>query len=168
MTHSVTFRVAFGERPTTGAALDNVEVGMSLFNSMQHTMQQLSRKVMLSWQAKVVEKAIRELPEAKRREAAALTLAELDSALYAVRSPAPGDAEAAPTSLPRSPSAQQAFERVRSRLQPIRLRGLATWIAVVYHETRDSADEGFQAVHRDVLGLIAELKASMPAQKAAA
>lgn len=151
MTLSVTSWVAIGERPTTGAVLDNVEVGMSLFNSMQNTMQQLSRKVMLSWQAKVVEKAIRELPEAKRREAAALTLAELES-----------------TSPTRSPSAQQAFERVRSRLQPIRLRGLATWIAVVYHETRDSADEGFQGVHRDVLGLIAELKASMPAQKAAA
>lgn len=126
---------------------------MSLFNSVQHTMQQLSRKVMLSWQAKVVEKAIRELPEAKRREAAALTLAELESP---------------PCANPRGTSAQQAFERVRSRLQPIRLRGLATWIAVVYHETRDSADEGFQGVHRDVLGLIAELKASMPAQKAAA
>ena len=140
---------------------------MSLFNSMQSTMQQLSRKVMLSWQAKVVEKAIRELPEAKRREAAALTLAELDSAVYLAA--AQGDGNATTSSSPsRSPSAQQAFERVRSRLQPIRLRGLATWIAVVYHETRDSADEGFQGVHRDVLGLIAELKASMPAQKAAA
>lgn len=140
---------------------------MSLFNSMQNTMQQLSRKVMLSWQAKVVEKAIRELPEAKRREAAALTLAELDSPAYQAGSPVHGSSNT-PSGPSRGTSAQQAFERVRSRLQPIRLRGLATWIAVVYHETRDSADEGFQGVHRDVLGLIAELKASMPAQKAAA
>ena len=140
---------------------------MSLSNSVQHTMQQLSRKVMLSWQAKVVEKAIRELPEAKRREAAALTLAELESPAYAPVNPEHGDTTTSQGS-PRGTSAQQAFERVRSRLQPIRLRGLATWIAVVYHETRDSADEGFQGVHRDVLGLIAELKASMPAQKAAA
>lgn len=141
---------------------------MSLFNSMQNTMQQLSRKVMLSWQAKVVEKAIRELPEAKRREAAALTLAELESAAYAPTDPEHGSSTQQNGPSRGTTSAQQAFERVRSRLQPIRLRGLATWIAVVYHETRDSADEGFQGVHRDVLGLIAELKASMPAQKAAA
>jgi hypothetical protein len=163
VTPNVTFRVAIGERPTTGAALVNVEVGMRLLNSMQNSMQQLSRKVMLSWQAKVVEKAIRELPAAKRREAAALTLAELEAAGNMSGTSLHGS-----TSPSRGPSAQQAFERVRSRLQPIRLRGLATWIAVVYHETRDSADEGFQGVHRDVLGLIAELKASMPAQKAAA
>lgn len=133
---------------------------MSLFNTVQSTMQQLSRKVMLSWQARVVEKAIRELPDAKRREAAALTLAELDSVAPSTGSggsPAPRGGNAA----------QLAFERVRSKLQPIRVRGLATWIAVVYHETRDSADEGFQGVHRDVLGLIAELKAALPARHAA-
>lgn len=140
---------------------------MSLFNSMQNTMQQLSRKVMLSWQAKVVEKAIRELPEAKRREAALLTLAELESTAHMPASRSSGENTHLPSPA-RGGAAQLAFERVRSRLQPIRLRGLATWIAVVYHETRDSADEGFQGVHRDVLGLIAELKASMPAQKAAA
>jgi len=140
---------------------------MSLFNSMQNTMQQLSRKVMLSWQAKVVEKAIRDLPEAKRREAALLTLAELESAAHRPAPPSQGGKTTTPSPA-RGNAAHLAFERVRSRLLPIRLRGLAAWIAVVYHETRDSADEGFQGVHRDVLGLIAELKASMPAQKAAA
>jgi hypothetical protein len=140
---------------------------MSLFNSMQSTMQQLSRKVMLSWQAKVVEKAIRELPRDKRREAAALTLAELEAAAAQPEPHLHGSTTRHPN-MPWGNAAQLAFERVRSRLQPIRVRGMALWIAVVYHETRNSADEGYQGLHRDVLGLIAELKASMPAQKVAA
>lgn len=139
---------------------------MSLFNSMQTTMQQLSRKVVLSWQAKVVEKAIRELPDAKRREAAALTLAELEAAGQSPQPHLHGSTSTHPT-MPWGNAAQLAFERVRSRLQPIRVRGLALWIAVVYYETRDSVDDGFQSVHRDVLGLIGELKQSLPERQAA-
>ena len=32
------------------------------------------------------------------------------------------------------------------------------WLAVVYHETRGATDEGLQGVHRDVLGILRELK----------
>lgn len=124
---------------------------MSLFNNLQSTMQLLSRKVMLNWQAKVVEKAIRELPESKRREAAELALAGLDSQ----------------HACSNGEVAQRAFERVRSKLQPVRVRGLATWVAAVYHETRNSGDEGLAAVHREVLGLIAQLKEALPTRAVA-
>ncbi|WP_158637166.1 hypothetical protein [Arenimonas daejeonensis] len=40
------------------------------------------------------------------------------------------------------------------------------WLAVVYHETRQARDEGLVAVHREVLGILRELKDNKVAEPA--
>ena len=39
----------------------------------------------------------------------------------------------------------------------------ALWLAVVYHETRGTPNEGLMAVHREVLGILRDLKDHKPA-----
>ena len=52
--------------------------------------------------------------------------------------------------------------RVRDRSIQLRQRSVALWLAVVYHETRQSPDAGLQAVHREVLGILRELRDARP------
>jgi hypothetical protein len=50
------------------------------------------------------------------------------------------------------------------------LRGIATWIAVVFYETENSNHTGLQSIHREVLGFMGELRgtfARAAAQRAA-
>jgi hypothetical protein len=55
------------------------------------------------------------------------------------------------------------FSRVKSDNLQVRLRGIALWLAVVYHETRDSAYAEPEALHRRVLGILRMLKDSVGA-----
>jgi len=62
------------------------------------------------------------------------------------------------------------FERARSDNAQVRLRGLALWIAVAYHETKDASFPEFTDLHRDVLRLMRQIKenAAQPADRSAA
>lgn len=61
-------------------------------------------------------------------------------------------------------------DRARSGNAQVRLRGMALWIAVAYHETRDAAFPEFAELHRDVLRVMRQVKenAAAPADRAAA
>lgn len=50
------------------------------------------------------------------------------------------------------------FERARSDNVQVRMRGLALWIALVYHETRDATAPECQELHRNILRVMRELK----------
>lgn len=54
--------------------------------------------------------------------------------------------------------AEQALARARSTVPQLRRRGLATWLATVFHETRDSSQGSMRGVHREVLGFLGRLK----------
>ncbi len=54
------------------------------------------------------------------------------------------------------------FTRAQSDNQEVRLIGMALWLAVVLHETRDSPFPNMQPQHRNVLRLLRELKESAP------
>ena len=60
-------------------------------------------------------------------------------------------------------------DRARSDNAQVRLRGIALWIAVAYHETRESSFPEFAELHRDVLRVMRQVKenAAAPADRAA-
>lgn len=50
------------------------------------------------------------------------------------------------------------YERARSDNAQVRLRGIALWVAVAYHETREASFPEFESLHREVLRLMRQVK----------
>lgn len=50
------------------------------------------------------------------------------------------------------------YERAHSENAQVRLRGVALWLAVAYHETREASFPEFEGLHRSVLRLMREIK----------
>lgn len=50
------------------------------------------------------------------------------------------------------------YDRARSDNVQVRMRGLALWIALVYHETRGASAPDIEDLHRQVLRIMRELK----------
>ncbi|MFY2765251.1 hypothetical protein [Arenimonas sp. MALMAid1274] len=115
------------------------------------------RRMMLSKQAAAVRQAVLALNMDQRKQTAEHTLSEIQAA---ARLPLPHLYGGNGDSLyrPWTPVATTAAGRVRDRSIQLRQRSIATWLAVVYHETRNAKDEGLLAVHREVLGILRELK----------
>ncbi|MBP6597040.1 MAG: hypothetical protein KA187_05220 [Arenimonas sp.] len=126
------------------------------------------RQRMLSRQAGAVRQAVLALNPEQRRQTAEHTLAEIQAA---ARLPMPhryGDNDSS-VYQPWTQVAGTAAGRVRDRSVQLRQRSIALWLAVVYHETRGARDAGLQAVHREVLGMLRELKdhkVAAPSEKA--
>ncbi|HET8554161.1 MAG TPA: hypothetical protein VFL78_04975 [Rhodanobacteraceae bacterium] len=58
--------------------------------------------------------------------------------------------------------ADTGLARARSDNPQVRLRGIALWLAVVFHETRDSEHAQIAAIHRQILRVLRQLKESVP------
>lgn len=58
--------------------------------------------------------------------------------------------------------ADTGLTRARSDNPQVRLRGIALWLAVIFHETRDSEHVQIAAIHRQVLRVLRQLKESVP------
>jgi hypothetical protein len=125
------------------------------------------RRMMLIRQARSVRQAVEAMTPDQRRQAADHTLSEISAAAAEPMPHLYGDAG---TSLyrPWSPVAETMARRASDRSIQLRLRGVGTWLAVVYHETRHAPGEGMQAVHREVLGILRELQASKVASRTVA
>ncbi len=54
--------------------------------------------------------------------------------------------------------AEQALGRARSNVPQLRNRGLAVWLATVFHETANAPQGSMRGVHREVLGFLGRLK----------
>lgn len=120
------------------------------------------RRSMLARQAVAVRQAVQAMSAEQRKQTTDLTLAEIQAAS---RLPMPhlhGDSDATPYR-PWTPVAATAAARARDRSIQLRQRSVALWLAVVYHETRGNRHEGLAAVHREVLGILRELKDHKPA-----
>lgn len=50
------------------------------------------------------------------------------------------------------------YTRARSDNNEVAIRGIALWLAVAYHETKDSHQAGLQAVYRQLMRQLRELK----------
>lgn len=126
------------------------------------------RRRMLSKQAGAVRQAVYGLNAEQRKQAADMTLAEIQAAAVLPQPHLHGDSDAS-MYRPWSPVAATAAGRVGDRSIQLRQRSIAMWLAVVYHETRQARDEGLVAVHREVLGILRDLKdhkVTAPAEQA--
>jgi len=122
----------------------------------------LSRAVQLRRQFREINKTLEELAPPVRRQLAAIALREFANAsksefphLYATP---PDEKYKAWGS-----GADIGLERLRSDNLQVRLRGVALWLTVVFHETKDSAFSEQQELHRQVMRALRTLKETVPA-----
>ena len=122
----------------------------------------LSRAVQLRRQFRGIEKALVDLAPNARRQLAAIALREFANAsksefphLYAT----PPEEKYRPW----GSGTDIGLERMRSDSLQVRLRGVALWLTVAYHETKDSPFTEQQELHRQVMRAMRALKDSIPA-----
>lgn len=125
-----------------------------------------SRAARLSHEFREIEGMIRSMPRPAVQKLALLTVRELAQAgrcefphLYGT----PPEKRYAMWGT----GTHTGIERAHSDNPEIRMRGIALWLAVTFHETRDSAHAQLVALHRQVLGLLRQLKQTVPEQATA-
>lgn len=122
----------------------------------------LTRSMQLLRQLREVQRVVDALPVSAQRAAASLAMQEMRTA---ARDPLPHlyGSQQADRYQPWGDTAEQALGRARSGNPQLQLRGLALWLAVVFHETRDSQHPAIRAVHREVLGILGRIKGTYEA-----
>jgi hypothetical protein len=122
------------------------------------------RYLQLRRQTREMLQIVAQLPNSTRSAVATLTMSEIENA---GRAPVPHlhGSEQLDRYQPWGDAGDAAFAKARSSIAQLKLRGIALWIAVIYHETRESPREGMRQIHRDILSMIATLKA-VPANTA--
>lgn len=111
----------------------------------------------LERQFRDIERSIRVLPKCNRDRLGMLTLREIGQAAHC---DFPHLYGTAPESryLPWGQGTDIGYERARSNNTEVALRGIALWLAVAYHETKDATHASLQRQHRHLLHLLRELK----------
>jgi hypothetical protein len=122
----------------------------------------LSRAMQLRRQFREINKTLELLPPNARRQLASIALREFASAskcefphLYGTP---PEDKYR-----PWGSGTDIGLERLRSDNLQVRLRGVALWLTVTFHETKDSPFGEQQDLHRQVMRSLRTLKEGMPA-----
>jgi hypothetical protein len=121
----------------------------------------LSRAVQLRRQFREINKALEELAPPVRRQLAAIALREFANAS---KSEFPHLYATSPDEKYRAwgSGADIGLERLRSENLQVRLRGVALWLTVVFHETKDSPFGEQQELHRQVMRALRTLKETVP------
>jgi hypothetical protein len=124
----------------------------------------LTRGMQLRRQFKEIEKALDQLNPNARRQLAALAMREFSNVaksefphLYAT----PPDEKYSPW----GSDTAIGFERMKSDSLQVRMRGMALWLTVTFHETKDSAYADQRELHRLVMRTLRTLKESVPAKE---
>ncbi len=123
------------------------------------------RSWMLRRQLSEVERAIEGLNAEQRRALHALTQREF-SAASKLEIPHFYCSEGHDRYSPWGRGTEVAMERVRSGNQTLMLRGLALWLAVAYHETKDVGYAQIEVLHRRVLRSVRRLRESVEGRRA--
>ena len=111
----------------------------------------------LRQQFRDIERSIRALPVRSRIRLSTLTLREIGQA---ARSDFPHLYGTSPELryLPWGQGTDAGHERARSGNGEVALRGIALWLAVAYHETKNSPHAHLRPIHRQVMQLLRQLK----------
>lgn len=117
----------------------------------------LCRYIVLNRQCREIQRSIQSLPLSAQRAVGQLAMSEIEAAS---KSQTPHLYGSSSTDLyqPWGDGAALAFNRSRSRVPQLMLRGTALWLAIVFQETRDTPHGSMQALHREVLGMLGMLK----------
>lgn len=122
----------------------------------------LSRSMQLRRQFREINKAMEALQPAARRQLAAIALREFSTAS---KSEFPHLYGTPPEEKyrPWGSGTDIGLERLRSDNMQVRLRGVALWLTVVFHETKDSPFGEQQELHRLAMRSLRSLKEGVPA-----
>jgi hypothetical protein len=120
----------------------------------------LARYLTLRNQLRELEKAIGGLSLDQRRALYALAQKEFTNAA-ACSVPHLYSSENSERYSPWGNGTTIALERVRSDNLPLKLRGIALWLAIAYHETKDVPYSEMQDMHRAVMRSVRMLRESV-------
>ncbi len=117
----------------------------------------LRRARQLNLQFRDIQRSVGALSSQNRSRLAALTLREIGQA---TRCDFPHLYGTAPEAryMPWGQGTDIGFSRARSENVEIAIRGVALWLAVAYHETKDAPQASLQRQYRQVMRLLRELK----------
>ncbi|MGH8184396.1 MAG: hypothetical protein ACREPH_12130 [Rhodanobacteraceae bacterium] len=115
----------------------------------------LGRAARLRRQFGEIEQRSLELPRSYRDQLAELIGRECDNV---AASPDPSQYGSQIDDGVTSNGLDVGFDRAKSDNVQVRMRGLALWLALVYHETRDADASESQELHRSILRVLRELK----------
>jgi hypothetical protein len=122
----------------------------------------LSRSIQLNRQFREIEKSIAELPLAGRRQLASLAMKEFAMAAKCEFPHLYGTSDSEPRYQPWGSGTELGISRVKSDNPQVKLRGIALWLTVAYHETKDSKYGEIQELHRHLMRTLRILKESAP------
>ncbi len=122
----------------------------------------LSRSIQLNRQFREIEKSIAELPLASRRQLAAIAMREFATAAKCEFPHLYGTPDADQRYQPWGSGTDLGFSRVKSDNPQVKLRGIALWLTVAYHETKESKYGEIQNLHRQLMRTLRVLKESAP------
>lgn len=123
----------------------------------------LSRAVQLGRQLREIERVLATLTPPTQKRLAELTVREVEAAAQC-EFPHLYSTPPEQRYRPWGNGTDIGFTRVKSDNLQVRMRGIALWLAVVYHETRESTFSEPEQLHRRVLGIMRQLKQAGPAE----
>lgn len=126
----------------------------------------LARYLMLLRQLREIRRIVLELPITAQRAVGQLAMSEIRNAARCSQPHLYGS-QVEDRYQPWGDATQQAFAKATSRAPQLKLRGVALWLAVVFHETRDSSHTQLQSIQREVLGILGQIKGTYAAHAAA-
>ena len=117
----------------------------------------MTRARQLQRQFQQIERSIAALPTRTRSRLAIMTLREIGQAS---RCEFPHLYGTAPEQryVPWGQGTEIGFGRAQSDNPEVSLRGIALWLAVAYHETKESPHTSLQPQHRQLLRVLRELR----------
>ena len=122
----------------------------------------LTRSIQLNRQFREIEKSIAELPLANRRQLAAIAMREFAAAAKCEFPHLYGTSDQGQRYQPWGNGTDVGMARVKSDNPQVKLRGIALWLTVAYHETKDSQYGEVQNLHRHLMRTLRVLKECVP------
>jgi hypothetical protein len=117
----------------------------------------MTRARQLQRQFQQIDRSIASLPARTRSRLAIMTLREIG---HASKCEFPHLYDTAPEQryMPWGQGTEIGFNRAQSENPEVALRGIALWLAVAYHETKESPHTSLQPQHRQLLRVLRELR----------
>jgi hypothetical protein len=122
----------------------------------------LARYLMLARQAREIRRIVQALPVTAQRAVGQLAMTEIRNAAR-LATPHLYGSEVSDRYQPWGDATQSAFAKAQSRTPQLKLRGVALWLAVAFHETRESPHASLEGLHREILGMLGRLKGTYAA-----
>ena len=123
----------------------------------------LSRSIQLNRQFREIEKAIAALPLVSRRQLAAIAMREFATAAKCEFPHLYGTVDQGQRYQPWGNGTDLGYARVKSDNPQLVLRGIALWLTVAYHETKESQFGEIRGLHRHLMRTLRVLKECLPA-----